>query len=135
MEIKINKDVRDYTESIFFGLSFRQCLFSFLACVVAIGVYFLLIDILGTEITSWICMLSALPFASLGFIKYQQMNTEQIVITAWRSLLLTRNQLVFTPTNLYYEILKNKIKEYRKESIKPNDKKLRKTKKTKQRKI
>lgn len=39
MEVKINKEIRDYTEGIFLGLSLRQCLFSFLACV--IGSYIL----------------------------------------------------------------------------------------------
>jgi hypothetical protein len=32
IEIKIPKEVRDYQESIFFGLSLRQLLFSLLGC-------------------------------------------------------------------------------------------------------
>ena len=31
MEVKINKEIRDYTEAIFFGLSLRQFIFSVLA--------------------------------------------------------------------------------------------------------
>ena len=31
MEIKINKEIRDFNESIFFGLSMRQFIFSSLA--------------------------------------------------------------------------------------------------------
>lgn len=30
MEVKINKEIREYTEGIFLGLSLRQCFFSFL---------------------------------------------------------------------------------------------------------
>ena len=41
MEIKINKEIRQYSEKIFFGLSLRQFICSVLACGVAIGVYFL----------------------------------------------------------------------------------------------
>ena len=37
MEVKINKEIRNYTESMFFGLSMRQFLFSVLACGVAVG--------------------------------------------------------------------------------------------------
>ncbi len=33
MEVKINKEIRNYTESMFFGLSLRQFIFSVLACV------------------------------------------------------------------------------------------------------
>ncbi len=31
MEVKINREIRDYTESLFFGLSLRQFIFSVLA--------------------------------------------------------------------------------------------------------
>ena len=44
MEVKINKEIREYTEGIFLGLSLRQCFFSFLACVMAVIFYFLFID-------------------------------------------------------------------------------------------
>ena len=80
MEIKVNKEVRDYTESIFLGLSFRQFLFSIIACVVAVIIYLSCVDVLGMETTSWLCMLGAAPFASLGFITFQKMNAEQILI-------------------------------------------------------
>ena len=40
MEVKINKEIRDYTEAIFFGLSLRQFIFSALACGIAVGFYF-----------------------------------------------------------------------------------------------
>lgn len=36
MEVKINKEIRNYTESMFFGLSMRQFIFSVLAVVVAV---------------------------------------------------------------------------------------------------
>ena len=38
MEVKINKEIRDYQESMFFGLSLRQCIFSLLAVAAAVGV-------------------------------------------------------------------------------------------------
>ena len=44
MEIKINKEIRGYTESMFFGLNARQFIFALLAVGVAIGVYFGLKD-------------------------------------------------------------------------------------------
>ena len=37
MEVKMNKEIRDYQESMFWGLSFRQCLFSVLAILAALG--------------------------------------------------------------------------------------------------
>ena len=43
MEVKINREIREYTESMFFGLSLRQFIFSVLACLVAVMVFFLLL--------------------------------------------------------------------------------------------
>ena len=37
MEVKINREIRNYTESMFFGLSMRQFVFSVLAILVAVG--------------------------------------------------------------------------------------------------
>ena len=67
MEIKINREIRDYTESVFFGLSMRQFFFSIAAVAVAVLIFFLLKPHLGTETVSWICILGALPFAAMGF--------------------------------------------------------------------
>ena len=52
MEVKINREIRNYTESMFFGLTLRQFIFSVLACSVAVGVYFLLKPYVGTETVS-----------------------------------------------------------------------------------
>ena len=82
MEVKINKEIRNYTESMFFGLSMRQFIFSVLACGVAVALYFLLRPYFGTETLSWMCILGASPFAALGFIKYNGMTAEQFV-WAW----------------------------------------------------
>ena len=37
MEVRINKEVRNYQESLFFGLSLRQFLFALLAVLVALS--------------------------------------------------------------------------------------------------
>lgn len=132
-EIKINKEIRDYTESIFFGLSMRQSIFSILACVVASILYFSFSSLLGMEITSWLCMLGAAPFAALGFIRFQGMYAEEFLQTAIHSLLLSHTDLLNKPFNLYEILLLPHINEIRKESI-SHDKKLRKNQKIKQRK-
>ena len=50
MEVKINREIRNYTESMFFGLSLRQFIFSLLAVVVAVGMYFILKPYVGISI-------------------------------------------------------------------------------------
>lgn len=106
MEVKINREIRNYTESIFFGLSLRQFVFSLLAVGVAVGLYFLLRTHLGTETVSWVCILGAAPFAALGFVSYHGMTAEQFLWAWIRSELLEPKEIRFEPVNLYYEALK-----------------------------
>lgn len=118
MEVKINREIREYTESIFFGLSLRQFIFSLCACAIAVLLYFILKPYFGIETLSWVCILGAVPFAVLGFVRYNGMTAEKF-ITAWvKSEILIPKKLTFKPTNLYYEDLKNienrKVKKMRK---------------------
>ena len=114
MEVKINKEIRNYTESMFFGLSMRQFIFSVLACGVAVALYFLLRPYFGTETLSWMCILGASPFAALGFIKYNGMTAE-LFVWAWIKLeFLMPKKLMFLPDNLYYETVKPTIEAYEK---------------------
>ena len=62
MEVRINREIREYTESMFFGLSMRQFLFSVLAIIAAVGFYFALRPVLPMETVSW--YVSWLPFPS-----------------------------------------------------------------------
>ena len=114
MEVKINKEIRNYTESMFFGLSLRQFIFSVLACGVAMGLYFLLRSRFGTETLSWVCILGAFPFAAMGFIKYNDMTAEQFVWAWIKSEFLMPKKLMFLPDNLYYETMKPTIEAYEK---------------------
>ena len=109
MEVKINREIRNYTESMFFGLSMRQFVFSVLAILVAVGLYFLLKPHFGTETVSWMCILGAAPFAALGFITYHGMTAGQFLWAWLRSELLEPNELRFEESKLYYEALKDKL--------------------------
>jgi len=109
MEVKINREIRDYTESVFFGLSLRQLFFSVLAILVSVGVYFILKPYLGTETISWVCILCAAPFAAMGFIKYNGMTAEQIALAWFYSEFLMPSKLMFSATNTYYEAVKSTI--------------------------
>ena len=106
MEVKINREIRSYSESIFFGLSMRQFFFSVIAVLVAVGLYFWLTPVMGTETTSWLCILGAVPFALLGFVNYHGMTAEQFLWAWLRSEMIEPRFLHFEPTNLYFEMHK-----------------------------
>lgn len=121
MEVKINREIRNYTESMFFGLSMRQFFFSVLAYGGAVGLYFLLRPYLGMETVSWVCILGAAPFAALGFFKYHGMTAEQFLWAWFKSEFLIPKKLVFRSENLYYELLKGEIEAREKEELKKHD--------------
>ena len=104
MEVKINREIRDYTEAVYFGLSLRQFVFSVLACGVAVGLYFLLRPFFGIETLSWVCILGAAPFAAIGFFKYHGMTAEKVLFTYLRSEILMPKEIKFISKKIYDEI-------------------------------
>lgn len=124
MEIKTNKEIRDYKESIFWGLSLRQFLFSCLGVAVSVGIYFLLRNRLGTGAVSWACIFGMLPCVLLGFVTYNKMPAEKFLWAVIKAEILTPKELTFRPVNLYERLLTCIEKEKRSESKKcENEKK------------
>lgn len=107
----MNKEIQEYQESFFFGLSMRQCFFSLLAVAAATGIYLGFKDTLGTEITGWLSVLSAAPFAGCGFFKYHQMTLEQFLWAWLKSEVLYPKKLVFCSENLYVQCLDEMMQE------------------------
>ena len=137
MEVKINKDIREFSESIFFGLTMRQFIFSLLACAIAIVLYFTLKPFLGIETLSWICILGAAPFAVLGFVKYNGMTAEKFIVAFIKSEFITPKRLTFKSKNIYAEVFKPTIERNLKNGlVKPQHKnKEKKNKKSKKLKM
>lgn len=122
MEVKINREIRNYSESMFFGLSLRQCVFSVLAMAVAVALYFVLKPYVGLETVSWMCILGAAPFAALGFITYHGMTAEQFLWVWLRSELIEPRFLRSEPVhNIYYDALSSVVEAHEKEVYKQND--------------
>jgi len=121
LEVKINREIREYTESMYFGLSLRQFIFSVLACVVAIAAYFISRPLFGLEVASWLCVIVAFPFAVIGFVKYNGMPAEKFFIAWFKSEFLIPKKLTFRNSNVYYNLLEEGRKAKRKERRK-NDK-------------
>ena len=118
MEVKLNREIREYTESIFFGLSLRQFFFSTFACGIAVILYFLLKPYLGTETLSWVCILGATPFAILGFVKYNGMTAEKFIIAWIRSELIMPKKMTIKAINIYDKMLKPTYEKVKKEELK-----------------
>ena len=121
MEVKINKEIRNYTESVFFGLSLRQCVFSVLAIAVAVILFLILRPYLGIDTLSWLCILAAFPFAAMGFFTYHGMTAEQFLWAWLRSEVIEPKFYACGCNNIYYGLCKDAIETTRKEILDQHD--------------
>ena len=112
MEIKINKEIRAYRETLFFGLSMRQFVCSALAAGVAVGLYFGLNHVLDRETVSWVCIVGAAPVAAAGFFQYNGLTREQFLWAWLRSEVIMAGKRVWKAENYYEEAMKREVKKH-----------------------
>ena len=110
MDIKINKEIRNYKETLFFGLSLRQFACSVLAVGVAVGLYFALRNVLDRETVSWLCIVGAAPIAVAGFFKYNGMTLEKFAWAWFQSEFLMAGNRVWKSENYYLSALEKEGK-------------------------
>lgn len=103
MEIKINKEIRAYRETLFFGLSARQFICSVLAVGVAVGLYFGLRHVLDRETVSWVCIVGAAPVAAAGFFQYNNLPLEKFLWAFLKSEVIMAGKRVWKAENYYEE--------------------------------
>lgn len=109
MEIRINKEIKDYHESLFFGLSMRQFVCSLAAVGAAVGIYFGLSNVLDKETVSWLCIVCAAPLAAAGFFKYNGLNFEQFVVAYVYSEFICSGVRTYQSENYLYDAYKEVI--------------------------
>ncbi len=117
MEININKDIREYTEGVFFGLNLRQLICSGLAVASAVAVYFGTRETISKDVITYLCIAAAIPFAAIGFIKYNGMPMEKIVVAWVKDNFIVPRRLTVKSNNIYLEALKGYLAKQEKEAI------------------
>ncbi len=63
----------------------------------------------------------AAPFAALGFVSYHGMPAEKFLWVWFRSEVLEPKIILFKPSNLYYELMKDTIAKHEKEARKQHE--------------
>ena len=117
MEININKDIREYTEGVFFGLNLRQLICSGLAVASAVGIYFYARKTVSQEVITYLCIAAAAPFAAMGFIRYNGMPMEKIFAAWLKDNILVPRRLTVKSNNIYLEALRDYFAGKEKEEI------------------
>lgn len=117
MECTVNREIRDYREGVFMGLSMRQTVWGFTALVVAGAANFGLRMIVGKETASVLCLLLAALPAAIGFMSYQGLNFEQFAMAWLRTNFRHAGWYVYRAVSLY-DILHRAALEERKRAMK-----------------
>ncbi len=106
LEIKMNKDISKYKETLFFGLTVRQFFCSAAAILMAVGSYLIFLPFLGKELMSWLCILCAMPFAIAGFFHFNGLTLERFLWEWFKTCVLYPRERGWQSTNAYYEALR-----------------------------
>ena len=117
MEININKDIREYTEGVFFGLNLRQLICSGLAVASAVAIYFYARKTVSQEVITYLCIAAAAPFAAIGFIRYNGMPMEKIFVAWMKDNFLVPRRLTVKSNNIYLEALRGFFAKKEKEEL------------------
>lgn len=107
LEVKINKEIQDVKEKVFFGLTLKQAIYSALACGASVAVFFSLRDSLETETLTLLCMLVAAPFAFLGFATIQGMSAEKFLLELIKSYIVSPKEVGNIPSNSIVSMIEN----------------------------
>ena len=80
IEIRIPKEIKNYREKLFFGLTLRQCICAGAALLVCVPLYIFGNKFLPQEAVSWAVILIAAPLMFAGFFRYNDMQFEQFAV-------------------------------------------------------
>lgn len=115
MDVRINREIRDYSEKMVLGLTLREAVFSGLAIAASGSIFFVLRGSLYMEIISWACAVAAAPFVFLGFFKFHELPAEKVVLKIIAEKRGSR-YLTFAASDLYGELKRGKRKNEIKDS-------------------
>ena len=74
IEIRIPKEIKNYREKLFFGLTLRQCICAGIALLICVPLYIFGNRFLPQEAVSWVVIFIAAPLMLAGFFRYNDMT-------------------------------------------------------------
>jgi hypothetical protein len=110
MEIKTNKDVTEYEENVFIGMTMRQTVLGIAGVAVIAAAYFMTYDRMNSNLASWVAIGLGLPSFLFGFAKPHKMKLEKFLAIWFRSNFLEHRRLPYKTENRYYKACFNQEK-------------------------
>jgi len=105
IEIKVPKEIKTYQEKVFISLTLRQVISVVLIAVIAIPLYIFGAKLIG-DLISLVVMLVVAPIAAFGFVRWNDMNFEQIFEAIMTTMFLYPANRIYESENIYAQIAK-----------------------------
>ncbi len=118
INVKIPKEIREYKEKIFLGLTMRQILASVLALLICIPTYLFGIKYLNEDLISWIIILIAIPFGAIGFYKKNGLPFEKYFLITIKQIFVLPEKTYFKTDNFFRAMQTKADQEIKKISVK-----------------
>lgn len=80
IEIRIPKEIKNYREKLFFGLTLRQCICAGAALLICVPLYIFGSKFFSQEFISWLVVIIAAPLMLAGFFRYNDMTFEKFAV-------------------------------------------------------
>lgn len=111
--VRIPKEIREYKEKVFLGLTGRQIIASFFVFLVCVPTYIWGQKYIGEEAASWVIMIVAVPGVAIGFIKKNGMPFEKYMWVILRERILFPQKTYFKSDNFFRKAQEEAEKEDR----------------------
>lgn len=118
IEVRIPKEIRDFKEKLFFGLTLRQTICTVIAIAICVPLYFWGKDYMSKDTLNWALLIVSLPLLLLGFVTYNGLTAEQLFI-AWLKMQLNPQKRLYKQESIYDQIRKDVINEDKKSKKQP----------------
>lgn len=105
MNDEIGPDLREISETIWFGLNMRQLISSVVGIVLAVMIWMLCRDRLGQQYTSWLCCAAVAPCACIGFVKVQGQPFERFALSWLKFAFMESKELPFRSNDINVTLL------------------------------
>ncbi|WP_288327934.1 PrgI family protein [uncultured Clostridium sp.] len=111
IEIRINRDPREYKDKIIAGLTLRQLICTVIMLGINIPLYIFGAKYINKELIGYLIILIAVPFILIGFFEYNKMPFERVIWAAIQSKLIQPSKRKYSNKNVIAIIDEYIIKE------------------------
>lgn len=114
IEVKVPKEIREYKEKFWAGLTVRQLISCAIALIIIVPLYFFDNKVMNEELVGWFCMFLGVFIGAFGFYNHNGMNFENFVVAILKAF-FTPNKSIYSRKTLVDKMLEREILELQEE--------------------